>query len=149
MCVSCSAPLQRCSRNARLSQGGAGVAESALIVTEDLPISALANSKTSWRGWPGASVQKQAASGDDAIVAARLLFPRALSRAVLLLAPPGLWWRRGRRGSKIVRALRLARAAKGRRGVAQLGRALRSGRRGREFKSRHPDSPERLSKTIR
>ena len=25
------------------------------------------------------------------------------------------------------------------RGVAQLGRALRSGRRGREFKSRHPD----------
>ncbi len=31
------------------------------------------------------------------------------------------------------------------RGVAQLGRALRSGRRGREFESRHPDSKLFLS----
>ena len=30
------------------------------------------------------------------------------------------------------------------RGVAQLGRALRSGRRGRVFESRHPDDFQRL-----
>ena len=35
------------------------------------------------------------------------------------------------------------------RGVAQLGRALRSGRRGRGFKSRHPDQPSNRSSCLR
>jgi hypothetical protein len=50
-----------------------------------------------------------------------------------------IWPRKGVRASARLTEVRPRAVCPGRRGVAQLGSALRSGRRGRRFKSGHPD----------